>query len=173
MLTIVNIRCMLPMVNTKLRLLELNTPMRFLTPKDLGALVRDARLNQGITQAQLGAKIGASRYWVAEFERGKSGAELGLTLKALRALKLVLTVETKDDALRRENADPTARQATSAGPSQPAVDLSSILKRSTTPTPWSQQRAPFQTYGWNVSSESEERAGEPPSRGSRKRSRGE
>ncbi len=106
--------------------------MRSLTPKDLGALVRDARTNNGLTQAQLGERIGASRYWVAEFERGKSGAELGLTLKALRALDLVITVEPKDVVLRRQQAETPARQSTSHTPSQPTVDLSAILKRSIT-----------------------------------------
>ena len=102
--------------------------MRFLTPKDLGALARDARIGAGMTQAQLGEKIGASRFWVAEFERGKSRAELGLTLKALRALELVLTVEPKDLALRREHDERSAEQRLDQIP-QPAVDLSSILSR--------------------------------------------
>ncbi len=107
--------------------------MRSLTPKDLGSLVRDTRTSNGLTQTQLGEQIGASRYWVAEFERGKSGAELGLTLKALRALDLVLTVEPKDVFLRRQQAETSARQSTTQTPSQPKVDLSAILKRSITP----------------------------------------
>jgi transcriptional regulator with XRE-family HTH domain len=106
--------------------------MRSLTPKDLGALVWDARMNSGLTQSQLGARIGASRYWVAQFERGKSGAELGLTLKALRALNLVITVEPEDVVLRRQEAEAAARKSTSHSPSLPTVDLAAILKRSIT-----------------------------------------
>jgi len=108
----------------------------------MGALVREARLDFGMTQAELGAKIGASRFWVAEFERGKTRAELGLALKALRALRLVLTIEARDVALRREEERNVDRSKTTA---QPLVNLSSILNRSTPPTPisWSNMTAPI------------------------------
>lgn len=148
--------------------------MRFLTPKDLGALARDARIGAGMTQAQLGEKIGASRFWVAEFERGKNRAELGLTLKALRALNLVLTVEPKDLALRREHDMRSAEQRLDQTP-QPAVDLSSILSRSTTPTARRTTVEPFRIHDWDTSSSSAESASPPESREPRptkKRKRG-
>jgi transcriptional regulator with XRE-family HTH domain len=148
--------------------------MRFLTPKDLGALARDARIGAGMTQAQLGEKIGASRFWVAEFERGKSRAELGLTLKALRALELVLTVEPKDLALRREHDERSAEQRLDQIP-QPAVDLSSILSRSTIPTAWRTTAEPFRIHDWDTSSSSAESTSPPESREPRptkKRKRG-
>lgn len=103
--------------------------MTFLTPRDLGALVREARIAAGMTQTALGDKVGASRFWVAEFERGKPGAELGLCLKALRALKLVLTVEPAETAIRRG-------RETSTQEFGPVVDLSSILDRSSIPLRW-------------------------------------
>ncbi len=106
--------------------------MPSLTPKDLGSLVWEARMNNGLTQAQLGERIGASRYWVAQFERGKSGAELGLTLKALRALNLVITIEPKEVVLRRQRTEASAKKSTSHSPSLPTVDLAAILKRSIT-----------------------------------------
>ena len=162
---------MLTLVNIPMMLTKPNTPMRFLSPKHLGALVRDARLSSGMTQAQLGEKIGASRYWVAEFERGKSGAELGLSLKALRALGLVLTVEAKEAVIRREQTEAIARQATAGPLSHPAVDLSSILQRSATPTAWSRQRDPFQVYDWNANS-ANEAPERPAPRGTKKRGRG-
>ncbi len=107
--------------------------MRSLTPKDLGALVRDTRINNGLSQTQLGERIGASRYWVAEIEHGKSGAELGLTLKALRVLNLVITVEPKDVILRRQRTETPPKQSTGQASGHPIVDLSAILKRSITP----------------------------------------
>ncbi len=148
--------------------------MRFLTPKDLGALARDARIGAGMTQAQLGEKIGASRFWVAEFERGKSRAELGLTLKALRALELVLTVEPKNLALRRERDERSAEQRLDQIP-QPAVDLSSILSRSTIPTARRTTAEPFRIHDWDTSSSSADSTSPPESRESRstkKRKRG-
>lgn len=63
------------------------------TPVDLGALVREARKQRGWTQSQLGTRVGASRFWVAEFERGKPGAELGLALRAVVAVGLRIKVE--------------------------------------------------------------------------------
>jgi len=148
--------------------------MRFITPKALGALAREARIGAGMTQAQLGEKIGASRFWVAEFERGKSRAELGLTLKALRALELVLTVEPKDLALRREHDDGPAEQRPDRIP-QPAVDLSSILSRSMIPTARRTTAEPFRIHDWDTSSSSAESTSPPESRESRptkKRKRG-
>lgn len=63
------------------------------SPADLGALVREARERRGWTQTELGTRIGASRFWVAAFERGKPGAELGLSLHAAAAVGLRLRAE--------------------------------------------------------------------------------
>lgn len=64
--------------------------VRIGTPADLGALVREARERREWTQTALGTRIGASRFWVAQFERGKPGAELGLALRAVSAVGLRL-----------------------------------------------------------------------------------
>jgi transcriptional regulator with XRE-family HTH domain len=122
-------------------------PMRSVTPTDLGALVKETRLSAGMTQAELGERIGASRYWVAEFERGNPGAELGLTLKALRALKLVLTIESRQAVLRREQHGGTGAVHTHLL-DQPVIDLSSIIARSTAPDVRERGSDPFQVHGW-------------------------
>lgn len=59
----------------------------------IGALVRDTRTAAGLTQTELANRIGASRFWVAEFEKGKPSAELGLALKALHALGLTVQID--------------------------------------------------------------------------------
>lgn len=59
----------------------------------VGALVRETRVAAGLTQTQLAARIGASRFWVAAFEKGKPSAELGLALKAIHALGLAITIK--------------------------------------------------------------------------------
>lgn len=143
MLTIINIPHMWTITNT-------NATMRFLTPRELGALVRDTRLSAGVTQAGLGAQIGASRYWVAEFERGKAGAELGLTLKALRALKLVLTVEHEEEVSRRERENGRAMGEAGQQLGQPSVDLSSILSRSVDAADPRRLSEPFRIYDWRA-----------------------
>lgn len=60
--------------------------------RDLGAAVRDARLRQGWTQAELADRIDASRQWVIALERGKASAELGTALRAITALGLIADI---------------------------------------------------------------------------------
>lgn len=56
------------------------------TPQDIGALLRESRKKTGLGQAELARRIGVSRQWVVEVERGKPRAEMGLVLRALNAL---------------------------------------------------------------------------------------
>jgi transcriptional regulator with XRE-family HTH domain len=67
--------------------------MRPKAPEDLGAVARQARIALGLSQTELGAQIGASRYWVASFEKGNPGAELGRVMAVLSALGIGLSVE--------------------------------------------------------------------------------
>lgn len=81
------------------------------TPKDLGAALRDHRRRRDLDQQALADKIGASRQWVVEVEKGKPRAEVGLVLRALDALGLALSVA--------EN--PPSKQAA------PGVDIDQIV----------------------------------------------
>ena len=60
------------------------------TPADLGAVIRERRKKLKLDQADLAARIGASRQWVIGVEKGRSRAEIGLLLRALNALGLHL-----------------------------------------------------------------------------------
>ena len=60
--------------------------------RELGLRLRDQRLELGLSQAALAKRIGVSRSWVVQAERGNAGAEIGLVLKALDALGLDLDV---------------------------------------------------------------------------------
>jgi DNA-binding XRE family transcriptional regulator len=102
--------------------------VRSLTPKDIGALVRDHRIEAGLTQAELGAKIGASRFWVAEFERGKPSVELRFVLKAIKAVGLVTTIGPRERIGGGEETEQTSGKFLGVG--QPHVDLNSILRKS-------------------------------------------
>ncbi len=77
---------------------------RSLNSAAVGAVVRQARLAAGITQTELGQRIGASRFRVAAFEKGKPSAELGLALKALHALELEIRIEPEGVAVGGERA---------------------------------------------------------------------
>ncbi len=82
------------------------------TPRDLGATLRSHRRRRGLDQQELASKIGVSRQWLVEVEKGKPRAEVGLILRALQALDLRLELV--------ETAVPTA----DAGP---APDIDQIV----------------------------------------------
>jgi HTH-type transcriptional regulator/antitoxin HipB len=107
--------------------------VRSYSPKEIGALARETRLKLALSQAELGQKIGATRYWVAQFERGKPGAELGRTLKALRALRLVVSIEPRDIIQEREAEEQKRNSHGTLTVMPRAVDLSSLLTRSAHP----------------------------------------
>ena len=66
--------------------------MMIQTASDFGALVRDRRGVQGMSQRTLALRAGVSVRWLKAFEAGKSTAEIGLALRTLGALGLTLTV---------------------------------------------------------------------------------
>jgi HTH-type transcriptional regulator/antitoxin HipB len=68
------------------------------TPTDLGAVIRDRRRRRGLDQQELARKIGVSRQWVLEVEKGKPRAEVGLILRALDALGVALSIAATDTA---------------------------------------------------------------------------
>jgi transcriptional regulator with XRE-family HTH domain len=98
------------------------------SPATVGAMVRDARLAAGISQSELGKRIGASRFWVAQFERGKPSAELGLALKALHALALDVRVEPRAAATRTRKPQPPKTRSAAL----PAIDLGRVIADSIT-----------------------------------------
>lgn len=72
-------------------------------PAALGAVIRDRRRELGLEQSALAEKVGVSRHWVINVERGKPGTEIGLVFRALRMLGIVLNataagVQSKADA---------------------------------------------------------------------------
>jgi HTH-type transcriptional regulator/antitoxin HipB len=73
------------------------------TPEDLGQLIRERRRELGLDQRSLAERVGVSRLWIIEFEKGKPRAEIGLVLRTLNALELSLEVAS-DVERRRTNA---------------------------------------------------------------------
>jgi HTH-type transcriptional regulator/antitoxin HipB len=87
--------------------------MRIRTPTDLGALIRDRRTKLGLDQKSLAAKVGVSRQWIVEMEKGKPRAEIGLILRTIDSLGIQLA------------ADSSGRTKEGTGP--PPVDIDSII----------------------------------------------
>jgi HTH-type transcriptional regulator/antitoxin HipB len=67
--------------------------MRIRTPADLGALIRDHRTRLGLDQKSLAQKVGVSRQWIVEVEKGKPRAAIGLLLRTVDALGLLLDAD--------------------------------------------------------------------------------
>ena len=60
------------------------------SPAALGAVIRDRRRELGLEQRVLAEKVGVSRHWVIDVEKGRPGAEIGLIFRTLRVLGIVL-----------------------------------------------------------------------------------
>ncbi len=88
------------------------------TPADLGAAIRDRRRQLKLNQAALAQRIGVSRQWVIEMERGHSRAELGLVLRALAALNIRVDVDPGQSPRRRPHS---------------AVDIDAIVAKAKRP----------------------------------------
>jgi HTH-type transcriptional regulator/antitoxin HipB len=61
--------------------------------QDLGAIIRERRRQLQLDQRTLAERVGVSRQWIVEAERGKPRAEVGLILRTLEALGLNLAVD--------------------------------------------------------------------------------
>ncbi|MFE3455920.1 helix-turn-helix domain-containing protein [Nocardiopsis aegyptia] len=82
----------------------------------LGALVRDARLSQGLSQAALATRAGVARSWLARVEAGHRGAELEPLFRLLAALDLTLTLRTSGDAQQAQPVPDRTRAAPARKP---------------------------------------------------------
>lgn len=67
------------------------------TPRDLGLLIREQRRKLGLEQRDLAERVGSSRQWIVEVEKGKPRAELGLVLRTLSALELDLDISPRGE----------------------------------------------------------------------------
>lgn len=63
---------------------------------DLGALVRQRRDDLGMSQTDLGHRVGTTRQWISRFEKGKADVSLSRTLAILHALDMTLDVRSRE-----------------------------------------------------------------------------
>lgn len=66
------------------------------TARDIGLRVKERRRELGWSQETLAKAVGVTRWFIGDLEGGKETAELGLTLKVLRALGFSLDVRVAD-----------------------------------------------------------------------------
>jgi HTH-type transcriptional regulator / antitoxin HipB len=89
--------------------------MRIKTPTDLGLVIRARRRKLGLDQRTLAERVGVSRQWIVDAEKGKPRAPVGLLLRTLDALGMRIRVD--DDA---PAAPPSAR---------PVVDIDALVDK--------------------------------------------
>ncbi len=65
------------------------------TAREIGLLIRDQRRRAHLSQRELAARLGVSRQWIVEVERGKPRAALDLVLRTLSALGVHLDVSQR------------------------------------------------------------------------------
>jgi DNA-binding XRE family transcriptional regulator len=68
------------------------------SPTTLGTAIRERRRGLGLTQDDLALSIGVNRKVVGQLESGKETVELGIALRAARALGLDVGVEARGAA---------------------------------------------------------------------------
>jgi HTH-type transcriptional regulator/antitoxin HipB len=90
-----------------MRSLTLYIPaMQVKTSNDVGALVRDRRSQLAWSQQELASRVGVSRLWIVQLEKGKPTAQIGLALRTLKELGLALDASISPDvASPRTGAD--------------------------------------------------------------------
>ncbi len=98
--------------------LQASADMIVRTPGDLGILIRERRKKLGLDQQELARKVGVSRLWVIEIEKGKPRAEIGLVMRTLLALDLDLDV----------SAEPAATQVKRRAGAVSVPDIDAIVR---------------------------------------------
>ena len=68
------------------------------TAKQIGAIVRRARREAKLTQAELGKKIGLRQATISRLEKGEDEAKLSTLLDALTALGLEIIIDRRGKA---------------------------------------------------------------------------
>lgn len=74
------------------------------TENQLGAIVRRERRRQGLTQAELGGKVGLRQATISKLEKGEPATQLRTLLNALTALGLQLVITERDKASKEDIA---------------------------------------------------------------------
>jgi HTH-type transcriptional regulator / antitoxin HipB len=97
--------------------------MNIRTPAELGTLIRNTRQKLGLGQASLSKKIGVSRLWLNEIEKGKPRAQIGLVLRALDGLNITLSAT---------NTAKSKKKTTPKG-DESDVDIDKIIAAARTP----------------------------------------
>ena len=70
------------------------------SPDTLGNAIRAARRNTGLTQKQLGEKIGMDQATISNVERGNAGTRLDTMFLILSVLDLTMELSKKEQSIK-------------------------------------------------------------------------
>jgi HTH-type transcriptional regulator/antitoxin HipB len=93
--------------------------MTIQTTRDLGAAIRQARKEQGLSQGALAKAVRVHQPKISAIERGAPGVRVGLVLRILRALNLSLTLTAPAALDKPRRSGPKQR-------AKPDLDLDKI-----------------------------------------------
>jgi HTH-type transcriptional regulator / antitoxin HipB len=88
-------------------------------PIDIGCAIRDRRSKLGLDQQELARRVGVSRKWIVEVEKGKPRAEIGLVLRTFTALGLKLSFDDGSRVADKVMPDPVV----------PYIDIDQVLEK--------------------------------------------
>ena len=75
------------------------------TAKQIGAIIRRARRNAGLTQTELGKRIGLRQATISKLEKGEPATRISTLLDALTALGLEIIIDRRGKASARNLED--------------------------------------------------------------------
>jgi HTH-type transcriptional regulator/antitoxin HipB len=87
-------------------------------------VIRQRRQQLGLGQQVLADRVGVSRQWIVEIERGKPRAEIGLVLRTLDAVNLRIDIPLDGETGR----PPTGRSVGFRGGSRD-IDIDALIRR--------------------------------------------
>lgn len=65
------------------------------TPVDVGAVVRQRRIDLSMSQTELAEKVGTTRQWISRFEKGTADVTLSRALAILRELDMTVDLRPR------------------------------------------------------------------------------
>jgi HTH-type transcriptional regulator/antitoxin HipB len=75
------------------------------TAKQIGAIIRRARRNAGLTQTELGKRISLRQATISKLEKGEPATQLSTLLDALTALGLEIIIDKRGRASAKDLED--------------------------------------------------------------------
>ena len=106
MITIVSIAPKITIDNHKDNDRYQEPTMEIRRPAELGAVIMAVRRARGLSQDDLAERLGVSRVWIGQVERGKASPRLDLILRALNELEITLSVSTEGDSRSPQQPSP-------------------------------------------------------------------